>query len=319
VRLPRPAIFESREAGVIRLALIAAVVVTALVGTTTAGRGQDLEPRAYVNTPVGLNFLIGGYTYTTGAIATDPALPLADAELTVHTGLLAYARALDVWGRSGKIDVALPYSGLAGTALFQGQEQEREVSGFHDPRLRFSVNLYGAPALSFAEFAAYRQDLIVGISVAVTAPLGQYDSDKVVNIGTNRWSFKPELGVSKALGRVSLELAAGATVFTENDDFLGGTRKQAPLYSLQANVVYDIGRGVWGALTATYQTGGRTTVDGRTGDDRQDNLRVGATLSLPVNRHNSVKIYGATGASTRVGGDFDVIGIAWQYRWGQGF
>ena len=92
--------------------------------------------------------------------------------------------------------------------------------------------------------------------MAVTAPLGQYDDDKLVNIGTNRWSIKPELGISKALGPLTLELAAGATVFTRSDDFLGQTRDQAPVYSLQANVVYDLGRGIWGALTGTYVTGG---------------------------------------------------------------
>jgi hypothetical protein len=272
-----------------------------------------------VNTPVGLNFLIAGYAYSTGSIATDPALPIEDADLTLHTGLLAYARSLDFWGRSGKVDVAVPYSGLSGTALFMDEEREREITGFHDPRLRLSVNVYGAPALSFEEFAAYRQDLIVGFSLAVTAPLGQYDDDKAVNLGTNRWSFKPELGVSKALGPVTLELVAGATVYTENDDFLGRTREQAPLYSLQASVVYEIGWGIWGAVTTTYVTGGRTTVDGVKNDDRLDNVRLGATLSLPVNRHNSVRLYGATGVSTRTGGDFDVIGIAWQYRWGAGF
>jgi hypothetical protein len=289
------------------------------VAGASSALAQDLEPRAYINTPVGLNFLIAGYSYTTGNVATDHALPIEDAELTLHTGLLAYARSLDFWGRSGKVDVILPYSGLSGTARFLGEEREREVSGFHDPRLRLSVNLYGAPALSFEEFAAYKQDLIVGVSLAVTAPLGQYDSDKAVNLGTNRWSFKPELGISKDLGPVSLELAAAATVYTRNDDFLGRTREQAPLYSLQGNVVYAIGWGIWGAVTVTYVMGGRTTVDGREGDDRQDNFRVGATLALPVSRHHSVKVYGATGAATRRGGEFDVIGIAWQYRWGKGF
>lgn len=293
--------------------------MTILAAAAARAPAQDLEPRAYVNTPVGLNFLIAGYSYTTGGVATDPALPIADGDLTLHTGLLAYARSLDFWGRSGKVDVIVPYSGLSGTALFMGEEREREVSGFHDPRLRLSVNLYGAPALSFEEFAAYKQDLIIGISLAVTAPLGQYDSDKAVNLGTNRWSFKPELGISKALGRFSLELAAGATVYTENDDFLGRTREQAPLYSLQANLVYDVGRGIWGAVTATYLIGGRTTLDGQTNDDRQANVRVGVTLGLPVNRHISVKLYGATGVSTRFGGNFDLIGIAWQYRWGKGF
>jgi hypothetical protein len=294
------------------------VVVTLVVAASHAP-AQDLEPRAYANTPVGLNFLIAGYSYTTGDVATDPALPIKDANLTLHTGWLAYARSLDFWGRSGKVDVVVPYSGLSGTAMFLGQEREREITGFHDPRLRLSVNLYGAPALSFEEFAAYKQDLIIGVSLAVTMPLGQYDSDKAVNLGTNRWSFKPEIGISKALGPLTLELAAGATVYTENNDFLGQTRDQAPVYTLQANVIYEIGWGIWGALTATYLTGGQTTVDGRESDDRQDNLRIGGTLALPVNRHNSVKLYGATGAFTRVGGEFNVIGIAWQYRWGTGF
>jgi hypothetical protein len=271
-----------------------------------------------VNTPVGLNFLIAGYAYTSGGVVTDPALPLENARLSVHTGALAYVRSLDLWGYSGKLDIALPYSGVSGTVLFRGEEREREISGFHDPRFRLSANLYGAPALSFEEFAAYRQDLIIGVSLAVSAPLGQYDSDRLVNIGTNRWSIKPELGMSKALGPLALELAAGATVFTRNGDFLGQTRDQAPLYSLQANAVYDFGRGIWGALTGTYVTGGQTTVDGERNDDRRDNVRIGGTLTLPVNRRNSVKLYGSTGVYTRRGSDFDVIGMAWQYRWGAG-
>jgi Putative MetA-pathway of phenol degradation len=303
----------------IRVLLIAALIASTVLAVAAPAPAQDLEPRAYANTPVGLNFLIAGYAYTTGGIATDPALPIADAELTLHTGVLAYARSLDFFGRSGKVDVVVPYSGLSGSALVMGQEIEREITGFHDPRFRLSVNLYGAPALSFEEFAAYQQDLIIGISLAVTTPLGQYDSDKAVNLGTNRWSVKPEVGISKALGPVTLELAAGATVYTDNDDFLGRTREQDPLYSFQGNVIYQFPRGIWGAVTATYLTGGRTTVDGRRNDDRQDNLRVGGTISVPLSRYQSVKVYGATGASTRVGGEFDVVGILWQYRWGTGF
>jgi hypothetical protein len=298
---------------------VGTIVVIGLLFAAPRAPAQDLEPRAYANTPVGLNFLIAGYSYTTGGIATDPALPIKDADLTLHTGVLAYARSLDFWGRSGKVDVVVPYSGLSGTALVNGQEREREVTGFHDPRLRLSVNLYGAPALSFEEFAGYQQDLIIGVSLGVTTPLGQYDSDKLVNLGTNRWSVKPEIGISKALGPVILELAAGATVYTRNDDFLGRIREQAPLYTLQANVIYEIGWGIWSAVTATYLAGGRTTVDGQESDDRQNNLRVGGTLALPINRYNSIKLHGATGAFTRSGGKFDVIGIAWQYRWGTGF
>ena len=213
------------------------VTIVRLLLFASMGAGayaQDLEPRAYVNTPVGLNFLIAGYGYMAGGVATDPALPLENADIKVQSALLAYARALDVWGMSGKVDVVVPYAWLSGSADVMGQPREREVSGFADPRLRFSVNLYGAPALSLQEFANYRQDLIIGASLQVSAPLGQYDADKLVNIGTNRWSFKPELGIGKALGPLRLEHSTGVTLYTDNHDFFGGkTRAQAPIYSVQ--------------------------------------------------------------------------------------
>jgi hypothetical protein len=132
----------------------AGLVVTALVAMGARAYAQDLEPRAYANTPVGLNFLIAGYGYAAGGVATDPALPLQDAHLHIHSAVLAYARSLDVWGRAGKVDVVLPYAWLSGSADVAGQPRQREVSGFADPRLRVSVNLFGAPALSLPEFAS---------------------------------------------------------------------------------------------------------------------------------------------------------------------
>ena len=280
---------------------------------------QDLEPRSFTNTPVGMNFLIAGFAYTSGNVATDPSLAIENAELEVSSPLIAYARALDVWGKSGKVDVVVPYGWLSGSAEANGELRERDVSGFGDPRLRFSVNFYGAPALSLEEFADYQQDLIVGASVQISAPLGQYDSDKLVNLGTNRWSVKPELGVSKALGPLILELAAGVTFYTDNDDFFGGqTREQDPLYSLQGHIIYGFSSGIWVALDGTWYTGGQTTVDGVEMDDRLDNTRLGLTVAFPVNRYNSIKLYGSTGVTSRTGGDFDTIGIAWQVRWGAG-
>src|SRR5262245_32143612 len=300
------------------LARFSAVLVVTALAVTDAW-AQDLEPRAFVNTPVGLNFLLAGYGYAAGGVAADPALPLQNANLQVHSTVFAYARSLDVWGTSGKIDVVVPYAWLSGSAAFQGQPQEREVSGFADPRLRFSVNLYGAPALSLQEFASYKQDLIIGTSLQVSAPLGQYDADKLVNIGTNRWSFKPELGISKALGPLTLELTTGVTFYTDNHDFLGDkTRAQAPIYSVQGHVSYTVGGGLWVAVDGTYYTGGRTTIDGVEGNDLQKNTRLGATVALPVTRHHSVKLYASTGVSTRTGSDFDAVGIVWQYRWGGG-
>lgn len=290
-----------------------------LAVTGSGASAQQLEPRAYSNVPVGLNFLIAGYVYTTGDVVSDPAFQVGDSNVDAHTAVLGYARALDVAGMSGKFDVILPYSWVSGSAVLEGQFNERDVSGLGDPRFRFTVNFLGAPALSLQEFAEYRQDWIVGASLQVTAPLGQYDSDKLLNIGTNRWTIKPELGVSKALGPLILELTTGVSFYSDNDEFLGGrTLSQDPLYSVQAHAIYNFQNGIWIALDGTYYTGGRTTISGVGSGDEQANSRVGLTVAFPVDRHNSVKVYASSGVLARTGGDFDAAGLAWQYRWGAG-
>lgn len=283
----------------------------------------EIEPRAYVNTPVGVNFLLGGYAYSKGDLSTPGGSPLKDAELKTNTGILAYARSLDVWGKSGKFDLIVPYTELSGNAMVNGQPRERNVSGFNDPRARFSVNFYGAPALSLEDFANYKQDLLIGASVQVSAPLGQYDKDRLVNLGTNRWFVKPDVGISRQWGDVTLELATGAMIFSDNEDYSNGVvsgmkLEQEPLYISQFHLTYNIMPGVWAALSGNYDFGGRTTVDGAKKDDFQKNSRMGATFALPVNRNNSIKLYASTGVHTTVDNDFDLLGLLWQYRWGGG-
>ena len=168
-------------------------------------------------------------------------------------------------------------------------------------------------------FRGYQQDLIIGASLTAWVPVGQYDDTRLVNLGANRWSLKPELGASKALGPWILELIGAAQFYENNDDFLGGsTREQEPVYSVQGGGIRSFRSGAWLALFATYYSGGRTIVDGAKSRDFKENSRIGLTLSLPVNRNNSVKIYANTGVSTRTGSDFDALGVAWQYRWGGG-
>jgi len=284
-----------------------------------AAHAQDLEPRLYSNVPKGLNFLVAGYSYSDGNVLFDPSVPLENGKLRIHGPIFGYARSLDLWGMSGKVDVVLPYGCASGSALFLGEFRERDICGAADPRFRISVNLYGAPSLTLEEFARYRQDLIVGASLQVSAPLGQYDGDRLLNIGTNRWFFKPEIGVGKALGPVTLELNAAAYFYTRNSDFLGGQNKdQEPLYSLQGHIIYAFRSGIWFAVDGTYYRGGRSTIDGVKGDDFQENSRLGATLALPVNRYHSVKFLASTGVSARTGSYYDAIALIWQYRWGAG-
>jgi hypothetical protein len=303
------------------LAGVAAMfVMLALIFAVAGAHAQDLEPRSYTNTPIGLNFAIVGVGHTEGKLAFDPTLPIADAQYHNNTVALGYAHSFGVWGKSAKFDVIVPYTSFSGHAELNGRQRFRQMSGYQDPLFRVSVNFYGAPALTMKEFASYKQDLLIGASLQVSPPLGQYDNTKLVNLGNNRWSFKPQLGISKAWGSWTVEIAPGVTFYTDNTDFnMGGRFEQSPIYSVQAHAVYGFASGIWLAVDGTYFSGGRTTYNGVQGDTLQSNTRGGITLALPVDRHNSIKFYAFGGTSSRTGSTANTGGIAWQYRWGGGF
>ncbi|MBO9716512.1 MAG: hypothetical protein J7507_06805 [Pseudoxanthomonas sp.] len=280
---------------------------------------QDFEPRAYGNVPVGMNFAVAAGVYTRGGLNFDAALPVSNEDLHTTSLVVGYAHAFALWGRSARFDAAVPYTRLAGTADYLGAPVERTVTGFGRPVMRLSMNFHGAPALSMAEFRDWEQDLIIGASLQVAPPLGQYDEDRIVNITANRWSFKPELGLSKAAGPWIGELKLAATVYTDNDEFYGGaTRSQEPVYALQGNLIRSLASGAWWSFDATWFAGGRSQVDGRYNRDLQQNGRIGASLSLPVNRLNSVKLAASSGVYARTGNSFDAVAVTWQHRWGGG-
>lgn len=255
--------------------LVAAVLAACvLIGLAWPAGAQEIEPRAYSNAPIGVNFLAAGYAYTRGGVSFDSALPVSKPELTTSSAVVGYARVLELWGQSAKFDVIAPLTALSGSADFNGEPLDRDISGLGDPKFRLSVNFFGAPALSLKEFAGFKQDLIIGASLQVSAPAGQYDDSRLVNIGTHRWWFKPEVGVSKASGLGTLEVAAAATLHTDNRDFFGGNaRSQEPLYSMRGHAIHSFHSGAWASIDATYFTGGRSTINGTRNNDLQQNWR----------------------------------------------
>jgi hypothetical protein len=287
-----------------------------------AARAQELEPRAYSNLPVGLHFAIVVYGYSEGGLSTDPSLPIEDAHLQIHTTALAYSQSLNLYGSSGRFDLILPFSDLSGTALVAGEPASRNISGANDPRLRLAVNFHGAPAgdlKAYAQYMAQPPRTVLGASLQVIPPLGQYDPARLINLGTNRWAFKPDIGFSRRIKSFTWDMTFGAAFVTENDNFYGGkTVKQDPLYSTQLNVSYDFGKGFWVALGATYYFGGQTAVNGVDKDNQLGNSRVGLTVAYSLNRHYSLKFNVSTGISTRTGTNFNTSGVGLQYRWGGG-
>lgn len=311
---------QQQRSMIVRLACVLVVTVFVFTDTRLNVHAQDLEPRAYSNTPIGMNFLLVGYQYSQGALLFDPTLPITDADANVNIGLLGYVRTLAIADKSAKVGVLLPFAGLDANGYVEDVFRTREDQGLADPAFYFTINLYGAPALSFEEFKDYQQDTIIGLAFKLTAPLGVYENDRLLNIGTNRWSFKPEIGISQALGRWTLEAAAAATLYSDNDDFDNGkTRQQDSIYSVQGHVVYSFPGNIWASVGATYYAGGRTTIEGVARNDLQQNWRTGFTVAFPLNRHHSIKLFGNSGVSTRTGTDYDSLGIAWQYRWGRGY
>ena len=277
---------------------------------------QEIEPRAYSRAPVGTNFVLISYAYQTGDVLTDSALPLRDVSVKLHSGTLAYGYTFGLAKKQANIAVVMPYvrGNVRGTVFEELVEVKR--SGLADMRVRFSMNLVGGPALRPREFAARKPTTLIGASVVVVAPTGQYDPARLVNIGTNRWSFKPEVGVSKPIGRWTVEAAGGLWLFTTNDNFFGGRRReQRPLGSFQGNVTYTLRPRMWLAGGATYYRGGRTVVNGVEGNDSQNNSRLGATFSYPVGRRQSIKASWGKGLIARFGGKLNTVAVGWQYTW----
>jgi hypothetical protein len=302
---------------VIRLYYLIPIVAISLLGTISGIHAQSLEPRAYSNAPVGLNFVFAGFQNSTGALIFDTSLPLTDANADVDMGLIGYVRTLDVAGNLAKFGVILPYASLSARGFLDGNLRTRDTTGLADPTFYFSYNFYGAPAVSIKEFRSFQPGTVSGFTVKLKAPLGEYEPDKLINISTNRWTIEPGIGISKPVGNWTLETSAAVAFFTDNDNFLNGqTRQQDNLYSAQFHVTYSFPRNIWAAVSATYFTGGRTTIDGIENKDRQENWRTGFTLAIPVNLYHSIKLYGSNGVSQRTGNSFDTLGLVWQYRWG---
>ena len=279
---------------------------------------QDLDPRAYARAPVNGTFLSIGFGLAHGGVVSDPTLPITDINATVETPSIGIGRTFSLFGKTAQAFGALPYS----WAQVSGKvfEEARDISraGLSDMRLRLSVLVRGAPAASIVEIAKAPRRTVLGTSLTVVAPTGQFFPDRLINLGANRWAFKPEFAVSHPLGQKwLLDAYAGIWLFTANESFYPGTslRAQAPMGTFQAHLSYNVKRQLWAAFDATYYTGGQTTIEGVGNNDEQRNSRVGGTLVLPVGRRHSVRLAVSRGAIIRFGANFTTYSVAWQTGW----
>jgi hypothetical protein len=279
---------------------------------------QGLSPRAYVITPVHANALTLTYSYSGGDIIFGSIFPVTGASGDIHISSIALYHALNLLGRSANFTIVMPYTVANFRGEVAGSNATAYRSGLMDLVLRFSVNLKGAPAMQAEEYRKWRQKTIIGASVKVIAPTGQYDPAKLINPGANRWAFKPELGLSQRLGHWLLDGYGAVWFFTPNHDYFPGTNTltQAPVGAMEAHLSYDVKPRFWASLDGNFWYGGRTTTDGvEVRPTLQANSRVGVTCSVPVSKHQSLKFSYSHGARIRFGGNSQNVQAAWQYSW----
>jgi len=301
--------------------VISAVIASGPMRTLHA---QDLAPRTYVITPIHWNAVTVTYSFSDGAVLLNGSLPVQNGSALLDVPLITFFHSLNFFGRSANFTATLPY----GVGHFQGTFRDNETklyrSGLMDTSFRFSMNLKGGPAMPVKEYQSWKQKIILGVSLRVVAPTGQYDPTKLVNFGSNRWSFKPEFGYSQRWGHWVLDGYAGAWFFTTNPEFFShnaffpGTQSQSqqPMGSFEGHFSYDVKPRCWISLDVNFWYGGRTSLNGvQSPNTLQKNSRIGVTASVPLSKHQSLKASYSRGDYVTFGGNFQNVSVAWQYSW----
>jgi hypothetical protein len=291
---------------------------------STACQAQDLTPRAYVITPIHSNAVVVTNALFSGNLEFNGTVPITDATATVNVPILSLYHSLSFFGHSANITASLPYGAgtFKGTVL--GTETNVYRSGMFDSVFRFAVNLKGGPAMDIREFMKYKQKTVLGVSLKVVVPTGQYDPQRLVNYGSNRWSFKPEAGFSRRMGHWIVDGFGGVWFYTHNPEFFSHNQyvpfvqvqTQEPIAAFEGHLSYDVKPRLWVSLDGNLWFGGRTSLNGvQNPATLQRNSRIGTTGSIPLTRHQSIKLSYNRGTYIRFGGNFHNLNIAWQYSW----
>jgi hypothetical protein len=298
---------------------LASLAVLACAATELTA--QDLAPRAYLITPLHANAVTLTWSLYSGGLDFNGTIPVTGAMGTYSVPVFSYYHSFNFFGRSANLTASLPYAVGTFSGQVLGTNKSIYRSGLLDFSARFSVNLLGGPAMRPQEFAKWKQKRILGASLKVVAPTGQYDPTKLVNWGINRWAFKPELGYSQRWGHWLLDAYGGVWFYTTNSAFYNvpvpARQTEQPIGSFEGHWSYDFGKlRAWVSLDGNFWWGGVTALNGiRNLQTKQTSSRIGGTVSLPIKKHQSIKIAYSNGTYIRFGGNYQNLQVAWQYSW----
>jgi hypothetical protein len=301
----------------IALLMIRAFLISVALLTAGTCFAQEITPRAYWPAPKGTKLLVFAYGHQAGDVITAASLPIENAKSRSNSVILGFQRTFSLFGRHTNLQFELPLASGSTRANVEGVPARRDVSGTGDIAATLSINLLGAPSLSSEAFQSFRKDPrpILGLGLKIVAPTGQYDDDRLVNIGSNRWSARVRLGYIQPLTDLwVLELSAGTWFFQDNEDFVSGTREQKPVTAFDFSLIRRIRPGFWASLDGTHYIGGRTTVDDTINVDYQRNSRLGFSVAYPFKNRHLWKISFSNDIRTEFGGDYKTVTLSYAYR-----
>lgn len=282
---------------------------------------QFTDPRNYENFPVGVNQVELNYDYVRANESIDPSMVIEGAHLNLNQWTITYMRYFNLFGRMAWVAPSIPLAVLNGAV--SGTNVSGSVGGAGDSGYEFTWLLKGGPALSPAEFGSYKPTTVVGVSLNVTAPTGQYRADKILNLGSDRWSFRPEIGLSHPFGRDqkwTFDAYANSYFYTDNTSYRGAeVLRQGPLPAFEGHISYTFGERVVASLDARYSFRGDTSIDGVGQNDSQKNFVYGSEAIVTLNNQNQLTFIFERAAVHENGPSVTGVAVRYDYYWGRGY
>jgi len=278
---------------------------------------QDLEPRRWTALPLSTQIIGIGYSHTQGTIFFDPLLNIKDASVTVNSFVLQYLHPFKIGKKSARFDVLIPFSIAHWEGYLNDAYTTVNRNGFADPRLRISVNFLGPEAMKPKELLEYLSEhevfTVVGASLSVTLPLGQYFDDKILNLGQNHFVFRPQIGFVHHWRTWSYELTGSVFLYSRNHNFSDGKNKnQNATFAMQTHLTKRFKSKMWGSISAGYGLVGQSIVNKQPkNDDRSDFLAAGS-IGFVLAKRQSIKLsYIRTETLKDIGADLNSYILGW--------
>jgi hypothetical protein len=301
--------------------LLFACLAVAVVHIPQRVCAQFTDPHNYDNTPIGTNQIELAYAYARSDVSIDAEPVIAGARLNLNEGTITYSRYFGLANHTMWVEGSVPIAGLSGSVT--GTNISSSINGAGDSSYLVSALLKGGPALNVAEFENYKPETIVGVSFSVTAPTGQYRGSMILNLGSNRWFFKPEIALSQPFGsqqQWQLDLYANAEFYTDDTSYQGmEILGQQPLPGLEAHLSYSFNDRIWASVDTRYSFRGSTSVNGVDQNDAQRNFTLGNELNIALNRQNTL-IFEFAKMLVHVNGPaYTGFSVKYDYTWGKGY